>query len=228
VSSKLEPIRAPRTRWLALGAVALILSPFACTEALYRAGLQLLPPPPTAPAALPDLAAEVAWVALRQSGPRALRPRWPWDSVLSIARALGGERVPLCSADCVAGRQWALEGRLRPLWRWNLGGYSAAVWMSRHFSADEALAYWLSRAWFADGVRGLAVAAPRLLGKPLEQLDAEEMARLLVLAQSPSSRKHPDAWRAARDALLRKLRERGALDEQSLAAALARPVLARP
>jgi hypothetical protein len=227
-AEQFEPIRAPKKTTVALLALLIALLPFACAEGLYRyqlAQVPLAPPGPPVPAAL----ANAAWVALKQAGPRQQRFSWmrklpPPLSTLAALAASASYRVDPADVAALTLLRRARAGPRRGQLEWKLTYAAASTWCHRNLAVDDTLALWLNRAWFADRVRGIEAAAAQFVGKPSAQLDAEEAARLVALAQRPSLRTRPADWKDARDLILRGMRERGALDEAGLAAALARPL----
>lgn len=93
------------------------------------------------------------------------------------------------------------------------------------------LALYAAHAPFGGNVVGLAAASWRYFARPPEDLTWAEAAVLAVLPNSPAL-VHPgadrDRLREKRDALLRRLAERGELGPEDLDAALAEPVPSRP
>jgi hypothetical protein len=204
------------TRSLLAVVLVLLTLPAALGEAAYRYGVGLLPLDRPAGTISP-LVADAAWVALRQRGPRELPAAWPWPF---------SRRQPPPQPDMVAALAVARDEsrRLHPRWRWSLALSSAAAWIRRHLTADQALTLWLQRAWFADRIQGIDQAAARLAGKPAAQLDAAEAAGLVALAVRPALGSRPADWKDERDRILRGLHERGTIDAGLLARSLQRPL----
>jgi len=133
------------------------------------------------------------------------------------------------SANAIAARSLlSLSGKRRGNLQWHFANLALMTWISRHLSGEEALSTALATMPFGPGSRGLREAAQTFLGKQVEQLDAEEVARLMVLSRSPGWYRQPDKWRAARDRLLQEMRRNGTIDDATLLEATARSLEWRP
>lgn len=92
-------------------------------------------------------------------------------------------------------RAWQLEARL---------------------SKDEILALYLTLAPYGGNLEGVRAASLSWFGHEPESLTAGEQALLIALPQSPEARRpdrHPAAARAARDAVLDRMRRAGVIDD---------------
>lgn len=152
---------------------------------------------------------------------------YPWTLVADLAQ---GSRPRRMGASALAARcLLAYSAPRRTHLRWLFAHLALTTWVSRHLTGEEALASAVSVIYFGPGARGIREASDRYLAKATEQLDAEEVARLLVLTQAPAERRsHPDSWRAARDHLLREMRRSGFIDEATLATSLPHPLPVEP
>lgn len=113
-------------------------------------------------------------------------------------------------------------------WAAKLAQVRLALRLELALSKEEILAAYLSRVPMGHQVVGFAAASWLYLGKPLPRLSPAEAALLAAIPRAPS-RLNPwkdlPALRARRDAVLARMRARGALDEPSYRAALEEPVV---
>jgi penicillin-binding protein 1C len=101
-----------------------------------------------------------------------------------------------------------------------------ALQLEWRYSKDEILSFYLTLAPFGGNIEGVRAASLAYFGKEPKRLTPAEAALLVALPQSPERRRpdrHADRAHRARDAVLQRAFERGALDAQSLRAALAQP-----
>jgi hypothetical protein len=76
-----------------------------------------------------------------------------------------------------------------------------------HLSVDEQLAVYESNVMITPGVRGFEAGARAMFELPLDQLDEEQLATLVVLTRWPSRLSRPESHAeliGARDSLLRR------------------------
>lgn len=105
-----------------------------------------------------------------------------------------------------------------------------AVQLEAHLSKARILRLYLERAPFGGTIQGVEAASWAYLGKPSSQLSHAEAALLAVLPQSPSRLRpdrHPEAARAARDKVLRRMAALGLWSRAEVADAMLEPVVAR-
>lgn len=106
-----------------------------------------------------------------------------------------------------------------------------ACWLEARLGKDEILGQYLNRAPFGGPLVGIAAASRELLGATPERLAPQEAALLMALPQDPSRLLHPASrprLQARRDAILTAMAQAGALDQPSLARALAAPMQIAP
>src|SRR6185437_15833407 len=87
-----------------------------------------------------------------------------------------------------------------------------ALQLEAHLSKAQILNLYLNHAPFGGPIEGVEAASWAYLGKPASRLSRAEAALLAVLPQSPSRLRpdrHPAAARAARDKVLRRMRDLG-------------------
>jgi hypothetical protein len=212
----------------------LILVPLACLELAYRIELSRIterPPTPIEP--LPPLIMRVAALGLLPTSEPETHPIYPWTAVAAVARlawrmgpAGSSGSPPLTSAmnaSFLAAKTLLLSsGKRRGHVQWVFANWALSTWISRHLTGEEALSTAVATMSFGPGTHGLRDGAQRLFGKRVEQLDAEEVARLMVLSRSPGWYRQPDKWRSARDYLLERMRRNGIIDDATLLEATAR------
>jgi membrane peptidoglycan carboxypeptidase len=75
---------------------------------------------------------------------------------------------------------------------------------------------------FRPGVNGIEEAAKKFIGKRPDQMDGEEVARVMVLARDPAVWRDRDKWRLRRDHLLQELQQHGFMDDATLHEGIAR------
>jgi len=118
-----------------------------------------------------------------------------------------------------------LSGKLRQMVR--------AVEIERALNKDQVLSLYLELAPYGGNIEGVRAASLAYFGKEPRHLSLAEAALLVALPQSPELRRpdrFPDAARAARDRVLDRFAETGAVpaDEIALAKAAPVPTLRRP
>ncbi|HZX69464.1 MAG TPA: penicillin-binding protein 1C [Rhodanobacter sp.] len=105
-----------------------------------------------------------------------------------------------------------------------------ALQLEAHLSKAQILDLYLNHAPFGGPIEGVEAASWAYLGKPASQLSRAEAALLVVLPQSPSRLRpdrHPVAARAARDKVLRRMRDLGVWSAAQVREAGIEPVTAR-
>ncbi|HEX6612269.1 MAG TPA: transglycosylase domain-containing protein, partial [Rhodanobacteraceae bacterium] len=105
-----------------------------------------------------------------------------------------------------------------------------ALQLEAHLSKMQILDIYLNRAPFGGNIEGVEAASWAYLGKSSAHLSRAEAALLAVLPQSPSRLRpdrNPDLARAARDKVLRRMRDQHAWTAAQVKAATIEPVVAR-
>ena len=107
-----------------------------------------------------------------------------------------------------------------------------AMKMERELGKDEIFELYLNKVFFGNRSYGVAAAAEFYYGKPLDQLDLDEMASLAAIPKFPSSGNplsNPERAKERRDVyVLERMRELGFISAAEAAAAKAVPMHARP
>src|SRR5690348_18483357 len=105
-----------------------------------------------------------------------------------------------------------------------------ALQLEAHLSKAQILDLYLNHAPFGGPIEGVEAASWAYLGKPAGRLSRAEAALLAVLPQSPSRLRpdrHPEAARAARDKVLKRMRVEGVWTSEQVSDAAIEPVIAR-
>ena len=106
-----------------------------------------------------------------------------------------------------------------------------AMKMERELSKDEIFQLYLNKSFFGNRAYGIAAAAEFYYGKPLSELDLDEVASLAAIPKFPSSGNpvsNPDRARIRRDYVLERMAELGFVSRAEAAAAQATEMHARP
>jgi len=105
-----------------------------------------------------------------------------------------------------------------------------ALQLEAHLSKPQILDLYLNHAPFGGPIEGVEAASWAYLGKSASQLSRAEAALLAVLPQSPSRLRpdrRPQAARAARDKVLKRMRDLGIWSAAQVRDAAVEPVVAR-
>jgi penicillin-binding protein 1C len=105
-----------------------------------------------------------------------------------------------------------------------------ALQLEAHLNKAQILDLYLNHAPFGGPIEGVEAASWAYLGKPASQLSRAEAALLAVLPQSPSRLRpdrHPEAARAARDKVLKRMHDLGVWSAAQVRDAAVEPVVAR-
>lgn len=106
-----------------------------------------------------------------------------------------------------------------------------AMKMERELTKDEIFELYLNKSFFGNRAYGIAAAAEFYFGKPLSELDLDEVAALAAIPKFPSSGNpisNPDRAKIRRDYVLQRMRELGFIDSATERAAQAVEMHARP
>ncbi|MBS0376562.1 MAG: penicillin-binding protein 1B [Proteobacteria bacterium] len=110
-----------------------------------------------------------------------------------------------------------------------------AMRLEAHFSKEEILVAYINEVYLGqDGeraVHGFGLGSQFFFGKPVDELDAGELALLVGLVKGPSyydPRKHPDRARARRNLVLQELADAHLIAPAEAQRAAQQPILLRP
>ncbi len=148
--------------------------------------------------------------------------RAAWQAVANGRVVSGGSTLTMQVARLIEPGPRHLAGKLRQIVR--------ALQLELRLDKDEILGLYLDLAPFGGNIEGVEAASWAYLGKPARRLSHAEAALLAVQPQAPSRLRpdrHPDAARAARDKVLRRMAALGTWPPEALAEAALEPVVAR-
>ncbi|WP_426701598.1 penicillin-binding protein 1C [Rhodanobacter sp. Col0626] len=134
----------------------------------------------------------------------------------------GGSTLTMQVARIIHPIPHSFRGKLVQIFR--------ALQLEAHLSKAQILDLYLNHAPFGGPIEGVEAASWAYLGKPATRLSHAEAALLAVLPQSPSRLRpdrHPQAARAARDKVLKRMRDLGVWSEAEVRDAAIEPVVAR-
>ena len=134
----------------------------------------------------------------------------------------GGSTLTMQVARIVEPIPHTFRGKLVQIFR--------ALQLEAHLSKAQILDLYLNHAPFGGPIEGVEAASWAYLGKPASRLSRAEAALLAVLPQSPSRLRpdrHPAGARAARDKVLRRMRDLGVWTTAQVRDAEIEPVVAR-
>lgn len=173
--------------WLLLLLAAVITS-VAGLWGLYGYGLNALPEN-TAPARepIPMVTLQALWVSETGSTSMFMTRMSPWNWVRSFAGE--GELAIPPSANIAGYAARKLLGRNQEKshgFSWHVNWCAATIWVSRNWSAEEAISTILNESYFGHGFWGIKQAAQGYFGIPVENLTISESVLLAGLIRSPS------------------------------------------
>lgn len=148
--------------------------------------------------------------------------RAAWKNLEAGRIVQGGSTITQQLARTLAPRPAGLLGKIwEALW---------ALRLSAQLGRERVLLEYCNRVYFGNLAFGAEAAARTYLDKPAETLSVAEAALLVALIRRPADLdpwKDPEAARAARDRVLRRMHALGSLDAAALALALEEPVTPR-
>ncbi len=106
-----------------------------------------------------------------------------------------------------------------------------AVELSRRYSKEQILEWYLNQAFYGNGAYGVEAAAQRYFSRPAKDLTVAEAALLAAIPNAPSLYdpiSHPDAARERQQHVLERMAKNGYISEQEAAAAGAEATQLRP
>lgn len=186
------------------------------------------------------------WVPLAEAGPWLAaatvaiedhRFRWhPGIDPLAVVRAAAGNLVSgrITGGGSTLAQQLArlLRGETRRgSWTAKLAEAWDAWRLERRLGKEAILEQYLNRAPYGSQCTGIGSAAELFFGKRPDRLSLAEAALLAGLTRAPdaySPYRHPEAARARRQTVLRRMHELGVITDEDFARALAEPVALQP
>jgi hypothetical protein len=206
-------------RRLIAGVAIIALLAVASLELWYRS---LLPTnlPVATKQAVPSLLAQTLWAYdFRGAGQPELRPLFPFFVSIFIR----GREAPANLASGVARFYAKPERHLQYM----LHQLALATWISRNWSAGDAINTYASQLWLGSDVVGAEAGASSLFGKPVGELTIAETALLVATARSPralSPRCHPERAAVARRRVLERMLAARVISDTQFATSAAAPL----
>lgn len=178
-------------RWLrrlGLAVLVLLVLWFAGSEVWYRKLLESAPLPNPPSRHYPAPLRQACWTELGESGSPRMQP-WamgmlPFQFGWAVARTTfsGKPRFPLTSGFATA----AQLSRSRAQGNNHLRRTAISIWITRHWSAEQALDGILDQSWFGvPEIHGAAASSEVLFGQPVDSLDRRQVAMMGALLQRP-------------------------------------------
>jgi hypothetical protein len=223
-----------RRRRLLLLILVVSATPWLLMEGLYLSVLGTLPgypEKPTIPA--PTRVTTALWASMEHGLPQMARSSL-WGFILGRPDRPGSAVSYAIAKDHIARldlqREWSRSKVWRGGLRWNVTAAVLMVWVSQHWSVEEALSAWAVRANYGGDREGIEKAATYYFGKPAAALELDEAALLAAISYSPrlDPACHPDVAKQERDRILARMQDTGVLVETAIARAAERPLLVRP
>jgi len=113
-------------------------------------------------------------------------PVWPW-SFVSALRSDGelpsGWRLASVDAQRIVSNN--AHAKPKPALKWVLSTSAVAMWITRHWTTEEATDYFWQTAAFPRDIQGLADSASFFFGKPVDGLSLNQAALLGGLTIEP-------------------------------------------
>lgn len=184
---------------------------------LYLYGLQTLPSDTSPAREFPSPAVlKVLWISETETTTMFMEPISVFDCVRMFVTTRPEVFTPSFRVASLAARVLVSRTpvvRSRSALKRQVREMAAAIWVSKHWTAEEAMRTVLAGSYFGHGFYGLSHAAQGYFGLPTEELSVGEAAVLAGLLRSPS---RYDPWcqsersRAFADVLVAKI-EPGAI-----------------
>lgn len=146
-------------------------------------------------------------------------------AVVGAGRPEGGSTIPMQLAGSIFPER--IDRSDRTPWR-KIGEIRVAGMIEDAFDKKRILELYMNQIYLGAGAYGVEAAAQEYFGRPAAQLTMDEAALLAGLPQAPSRlnpRRDPEAARARRDLVLRRMAEHGVITPEEARVSLARPVV---
>lgn len=224
-----------RFRWVHIlpsAIVALLLLPFAAIEGVYHWQLADLarPEPVDRAQPFPSIARRAAWDAMNEQLPIRVDPISASELVLTVLLT----QRPIRSSGQQAANWVArlhLAGLKLPGKGLALREAALSLWLTRHWSGDQVVDYWIANVYVGHGAYGLEAGARRYFDIDMQEAAPEQIALLIGLTQAPSRYdpcRHPKAARERRNYVLVRMHELGVLREGAMRRAIVSSIDIRP
>ncbi|WP_441234792.1 transglycosylase domain-containing protein [Bradyrhizobium sp. 930_D9_N1_4] len=148
---------------------------------------------------------------------------WSLNPIVEIASAMGAGRRPLAGGITQPVAHCLLS--LSPETRRQIDPIAGILFMQRvirSLSRDRILEIYLNERYLGRGAYGMAAGAETYFGKPLPDLDVDEIAFLMIRARQPYPSRSFDA--RSRDRVIDRMQTAGLISETQAATAKNRPL----
>ncbi len=176
-------------------AIVLTLGSTGCVELVYQVAICGIPRMPQAPSSTvaPPLERKL-WAYLDGSPTPDMRAIYPWHVVMWIGKAVVRSPSSLPGfniAGTVASMHLQSLHSPRREAAMHVQGFSLTMWVSRHFSASQAVSYWATNTPGPRDAMGLYQASSMLFGRSPEEITTPQLALLLAVSWNPERN---DPW----------------------------------
>ena len=180
--------------------------------ALYLYGLRGLPSD-TSPATefVPPVVLRVLWISETETMNMHMDPMSVWDWVKVFVAARPNTLTPSSKVANLAARVLVSRNpnaESRSAFTRHVQEMAAAIWVSQHWTAEEAMATVLAGSYFGHGFYGLSHAARGYFGLSAQELSVAEAAVVAGLLRSPTRYDpwcRPERSRAFAESLVTKI-----------------------
>ncbi len=214
-------------RFTAYGVIVILLFILAGLEGFYWI---LLPNqlPTVSAEPIPTQVRDALWLGCGANRKHDLHPFFPFVISLFFPENRPDELLLSQIARIHIGRLQQ-EGKLphEKNLKFQLREAAVSTWISRHWTADQAVDTFGSWVWMGSDRRGLQAAARNLFGEKLDNLSHSQVALLMAMIRSPRSYDpacHPEQALDARNRFLQKMKEATLLGDEELGRAISMPL----
>lgn len=214
-------------RFTAYGVIVILLFVLVGLEGYYWI---LLPNqlPTVSPEPIPTQVRDALWLGCGANRKHDLHPLFPFIISLFFPQNRPDELLLSQIARIHIGRLQQ-EGKLphEKNLKFLLREAAVSTWISRHWTADQAVDTFGSLVWMGNDRRGLQAAARNLFEEKLDNLSHSQVALLMAMIRSPRSYDpacHPEQALGARNRFLQKMKEAALLGDEELGRAISMPL----
>jgi hypothetical protein len=219
--------------------------------AMYNLGLAVAPPMPVPPKVhAPPLVRAAIWANANGNGTPSLTPLTPWSFFSTMAcnafTDLTGDGKPRQIGDrqeecfdrqsglLLAGqlsREHVNQSGIPASPRWALSQGATMANLTRNWDIDSVIDTLAATGYYGHGWKGVYAASEGFFGKQASELTAAEAATIAMQVPYP---RMTDPWTRMdaavkrRNELLKRMHRSGAVDDQTLEAALLAPITLKP
>ncbi|HNY32642.1 MAG TPA: transglycosylase domain-containing protein [Fibrobacteria bacterium] len=169
---------------------------FAMTEIVYQAKVSDIAPRITPPPAgtLPGVVRKIAWTAMRETGDIRMRrlslgwfplqivgPMWSGTRGSRKWQVAGSSIASVAARNSLQPDSLSLRRTLHYQEEWLL----ATIWITRHWTVDQALMATVGKGWYGCGIHDLDTASRTYLGRPADSLSVSEAVVMMSILRNP-------------------------------------------